>query len=78
MKILPLSDKPYIITRLQMEYKKLQYKTMKISDSNLNNLGGPHPLMGKMPLREIIMWTAHHVNHHRKILQKHHNITALN
>lgn len=78
MKIPPLKDKPYIITRLQMEHKKLQYKTMKISDSNLNNLVVPHPLMGKMPLREIIMWTAHHVNHHSKILQEHYNITVKN
>lgn len=73
MKIPPLSDKPYILTRLQMEHKKLQYKTLKISDTNLNNLVVPHPLMGKMPLREIIMWTAHHVNHHCKILQAHYN-----
>lgn len=51
---------------------------MKISDSNLNNLVVPHPLMGKMPLREIIMWTTHHVNHHSKILQEHYNITVKN
>ncbi len=77
MKIPPLSDKPYILTRLQMEHKKLQYKTMKISDSNLNNLVVPHPLMGKMPLREIIMWTAHYVNHHSKILKERYNKAVL-
>ena len=64
MKIPTLSDKHYILNRLQTEYKKLQYKTRKISDKNLDTVILPHPLMGKMPVREIIMWTAYHVEHH--------------
>lgn len=77
MKIPPLSDKNYIITRLQMENKKLQYKTTKISDADLDKLVLPHPLMGKMPLREIIMWTAYHVLHHTKTLAKNYNASQL-
>lgn len=64
MKIPKLSDKQYLLTRLQMESKKLQYKTKKMSDKNLDNLVLPHPLMGKMPVREILMWTSYHVEHH--------------
>jgi hypothetical protein len=26
--------------------------------------------MGKMTIREIIMWTAHHTEHHTQTLQK--------
>lgn len=69
MKVPTLADKHYILNRLQTESKKLQYKTKKISDKNLDTVILPHPLMGKMPVREIIMWTAHHVEHHTKILK---------
>jgi hypothetical protein len=69
MNVPQLADKNYIITRLQTESKKLQYKTKKISDKNLDTVILPHPLMGKMPVREIIMWTAHHVEHHTETLK---------
>ena len=64
-----LNDKNYILNRLKTENKKLQYKTRKIKDKDLDELILPHPLMGKMPIREVIMWTAHHVEHHTKTLQ---------
>ncbi|MEZ4802771.1 MAG: DinB family protein [Gelidibacter sp.] len=70
MKVPTLKDKEYILCRLQVENKKLQYKTKKMSDKNLDSLILPHPLMGKMPVRELIMWTAHHIEHHTKILQE--------
>lgn len=70
MKVPTLADKHYILNRLQTESKKLQYKTKKISDKNLDTVILPHPLMGKMPVREIIMWIAHHVEHHTKILKE--------
>lgn len=69
MKVPTIADKKYILNRLQTESKKLQYKTKKISDKNLDTVILPHPLMGKMPVREIIMWTAHHVEHHTGILK---------
>lgn len=71
MKVPTVSEKEYILNRLQTEQKKLQYKTNKISDKNLDTLILPHPLMGKMPIREIIMWTAYHVEHHTDTLKKH-------
>ena len=70
MKVPTLSEKEYILSRLQTEHKKLQYKTKKISDKNLDTLILPHPLMGKMPIREIIMWTGYHVEHHTETLKE--------
>ena len=55
MKIPSVNDKHYILNRLQTENKKLQYKTNKLSDKQLDKLILPHPLMGKMPIREMIM-----------------------
>ena len=68
MKIPSLRDKKYLLNRLQVESKKLQYKTRKMSDKNLDTLILPHPLMGKMIVREILMWTPYHVEHHTKQL----------
>ncbi|NRA93372.1 MAG: DinB family protein, partial [Psychroserpens sp.] len=58
MKVPPISEKQYFLDRIQVEGKKLQYKTRKLSDKVLDTLILPHPLMGKMPIREIIMWSA--------------------
>jgi len=61
-----------LLSTLEIQNKKLQYKTKKIKDKNLDNLLLPHPLMGKMPLREIIMWTAYHTEHHTNtLIEKH-------
>lgn len=65
-----LKERDRLLTRFQIQQKKLQYKTKKISDRNLDTLIIPHPLMGKMTVREIIMWTAHHTEHHLETLQK--------
>ena len=70
MKVPAINEKPSIINTLQNENKKLQSKLNTISDKNLDTLILPHPLMGKMPLREIIMWTAHHVEHHTNTLKE--------
>lgn len=70
MKVPSIKEKQYLLNRLQVENKKLQHKTKKWKDNDLDNLILPHPLMGKMPVREIIMWTACHVEHHTKTLQK--------
>lgn len=69
MKVPGLNEKDYILNRLQVENKKLQYKINKWKDKDLDNYILPHPLMGKMPVREIVMWTAYHIEHHTKQLQ---------
>lgn len=58
-----------LLNRLQIQNKKLQYKVKRISNLNLDTLVIPHPLMGKMTIREIVMWTAHHTAHHTNILK---------
>lgn len=65
-----LKEKKRIVDTLKIQNKKLQYKTNKWKDKNLDNLILPHPLMGKMPVREIVMWTAHHIEHHTNTLKK--------
>jgi len=69
IKIPTLSDKTYLLNRLKIENKKLQYKTKKMQDKHLDLLVLPHPLMGTMPVRELIMYTIHHVIHHTNSLK---------
>ena len=64
------NDRDSLLTKLQIQNKKLQYKTNKLKDKHLDSLVIPHPLMGKMTIREIVMWTAHHTEHHTEILKK--------
>jgi hypothetical protein len=63
-------EKQQLMDDLQVLNKKLQYKTRKFKDKHLDTLLLPHPLMGRMTLREIIMWTAHHTEHHLEILKQ--------
>jgi len=69
MKVPKVKDKKYLINRLKIQNKKLQHKLLKWSDNDLDNFILPHPLMGKMTIREIIMWTSFHVEQHTKTLQ---------
>ena len=65
-----LKEKAFLVNKLKVQNKKLQYKTNKWKDKDLNNLLIPHPLMGRMTVREIVMWTAHHTAHHTNILKE--------
>ncbi len=65
-----LSERKKLLATLQVQKKKLQNKTNKWKDSQLDTLLIPHPLMGKMTVREIIMWTAHHTEHHTNTLKE--------
>jgi len=71
MKVPSIQEKRQLLEKLQVENKKLQRKTQKWKDKDLDVCILPHPLMGKMPVREIIMWTAYHVNHHLETLKEH-------
>jgi DinB superfamily len=49
---------------------KLIKKSKKLDETKLDKLLLPHPLMGKMTLREILMWNAYHTEHHLAILKQ--------
>ena len=71
MKVPSIKEKQYLLNRLQVETKKLQHKTKKWSDNDLDTYILPHPLMGRMPIRELLMWTAYHMEHHTNTLKEH-------
>ncbi len=64
------SDKSKLSDKLKKEVNKL-IKTMgKFSEDELETLILPHPLLGKLTLREMLMFTAYHGEHHFKIVSK--------
>jgi len=44
--------------------------TIKLKDKDMDTILLPHPLMGKMTLREILMWNAYHTQHHMEVLKE--------
>jgi len=49
---------------------KLCRKTMKHSEAALDKYILPHPLLGKLTLREMLYFTAYHVAHHKQLVEK--------
>jgi len=70
LKVPSVGQRKQLRQKLEILNKKLQFKTNKLKDKHLDTLLLPHPLMGRMTLREIIMWTAHHTDHHVEILKQ--------
>ncbi len=73
MRIPTIDEKSELIKQLKAQELLLKKRTKKWKDQHLDNLLLPHPLMGRMPVREIIMWSAYHVEHHLKTLTDQYN-----
>ncbi|NVK53767.1 MAG: DinB family protein [Flavobacteriaceae bacterium] len=70
LKIPTIADRKRIIDDLNKQKKKLLAITRSWKDKKLDTLLLPHPLMGRMIVREIIMWSAYHTEHHAVILKE--------
>jgi len=59
-----------VIKTLNSLIGKMNKQIDKISDSHLDELILPHPLLGKLTLREMIYFTIYHVEHHLEITKR--------
>lgn len=50
--------------------KKLLKQVRNMRDKDLERYVLPHPLIGKLTLREMLYFTIYHVQHHQKIVQE--------
>lgn len=66
----PAESKQSIIELLKNEKDKFLKKISRVSEKNMDKYLIPHPLLGRMLIREIIMWNAVHVEHYLEILQE--------
>lgn len=64
-----ITQKQDLVKRLQQVIKKLIVQVNKLSENELDNIIIPHPLLGKITLREMMYFTIYHVEHHEKIIK---------
>ena len=55
----------FLLEKLEKSVSSLRRRAQKYSEENLDYYILPHPLMGKMTIRELLYFTAHHVLHHK-------------
>jgi hypothetical protein len=58
------------LDKLKSLNDKLNQKTKALHEKELDTVILPHPLMGKLILREMLMWNAYHTAHHLNILKE--------
>ncbi|WP_350293506.1 DinB family protein [uncultured Croceitalea sp.] len=67
---IPLARKEKSLKKLKKLASKLASRIPRFSEEELDTYILPHPLMGKLTLREMLYFTAYHVEHHdRQILE---------
>jgi hypothetical protein len=59
-----------LLQNLERQVKKLAEKTVRLSEEQLDTLLLPHPLLGKLTLREMLYFTMYHAEHHRAAVEK--------
>lgn len=62
-------QKGLLIGKYERYIKKLINKIRKQSEEDLDKYILPHPLLGKITLREMLFFTIHHNEHHLNILK---------
>ena len=68
-KVLPLEEKTQQLDKFDDLVGKLQKGLSKWSEKDLDNYLAPHPLLGKMTIRELMLWTVYHHYHHLETLK---------
>ena len=67
-----LAAREKLIAAIEKLVRQLNQRLMKYSEQELDTLLLPHPLLGKLTLREMLYFTAYHAAHHRKATE--HNL----
>lgn len=63
-------EKQEVIDRLHSQKNTMLKKLSKWKESDLDKYILPHPLLGRMPMREMFMFMAYHTLHHHRILEE--------
>ena len=68
--VIAANDRAKLVARLNTLVNQLVRKTKSQSEESLDKYILPHPLLGKLTLREMLYFTAYHVEHHRQLVEK--------
>ncbi|HRJ29502.1 MAG TPA: DinB family protein [Cyclobacteriaceae bacterium] len=61
-----VNQRNQLIKKLERIVQSLTRRAEKYTEAQLDNLLLPHPLLGKLTFREMLYFTAYHVEHHHK------------
>ena len=67
--VISFDKKDRLIKKYDQHKKKLIAKIEKQNEVDLDNYILPHPLLGKVTLREMLFFTIHHNEHHLESLK---------
>ena len=59
-----------LLAALERQVQRLAEKTTHLTESQLDTLLLPHPLLGKLTLREMLYFTIYHAEHHRTAVER--------
>lgn len=66
----PLEKRGKLLAQHRAETAKLVKLVDKFSEADLDKYGAKHPLIGWLTMRELLMFTIHHHDHHLETLKK--------
>ena len=69
-KEIKVADRKKLVGSLTKNIQSLTRSIQKISEADLENTVLPHPLLGKLTIREMLYFTIHHVEHHLNLIKK--------
>ena len=62
-------QKKNLISSLNKDVQSLTLNLNKFSESELENIVLPHPLLGKLTIKEMIYFTIYHAEHHQHLTE---------
>lgn len=69
-KPVPVEKKAALLEELENEGKRLAKAMGKWNEEQLSKFLLPHPLLGKVTIREMMFFTVYHMDHHLTILKR--------
>jgi hypothetical protein len=66
----PINQLPSILRKIEKYNTQICKRTAKRSETALDEIVAPHPLLGKVTLREMLFFTAYHVQHHQQLIKQ--------
>lgn len=66
---------PRVYAKLEHTVHRLSNRIERFTETDLDTLLLPHPLLGKLTFREMLYFTAYHADHHRHSIESSHPTT---
>ena len=63
-------DKTKILNSLAKSHQKLISLFGELSENQLDEYFLPHPIIGKLTIREMLFFTLYHLRHHHDIIKR--------